>query len=188
MRNNDLLEPVKWLIIIVICLFSVSYVNNTRLDIAEKSHQIDLLTMENALLNAEMKLEELEDYKDSVELHQLNWNNIDYWLDAYKVEHKEIVKHQIFLETGNLSSDICHTNNNIFGMRFPRVRKTTAIGSRKGFATYSNYVDSIRDYAIWQDTMYEGEHDYYVFLDNVGYCEGDSYINRLKYIDKNVTI
>jgi len=95
---------------------------------------------------------------------------------------------QIFLETGNLKSDICINNNNLFGMRYPRVRQTTAIGIRKEHAHYRNFVESIRDYALWQDNMYDGSSDYYAFLDNVGYAECEAYINKLKYIERNVVI
>lgn len=52
-------------------------------------------------------------------------------------------------ETDNFQSDIFKKNNNCFGMKLARVRKTTATGERKGHATYSNINDCIEDYKIY---------------------------------------
>jgi len=115
------------------------------------------------------------------QLHELSWENIDYWLEEFEIDHPEIVKQQIALETGMLTSTICAENNNLFGMKEPRVRETTALGTKRGHAYYENYVDSIKDYKLWQDNMYVGG-DYYAFLNRVGYAEATYYITALKSI------
>lgn len=180
-QNNNSITMV--FIILVAYMVNVFYINRSSYDMAvqiqELKYKIELDSLRNE--NAKLKA-----YQDSVKLYQLNWNNIDYWLDQFDVKHKEIVKQQIYLETGNLSSDICRNNNNLFGMRYPRVRKTTAIGIRKSHAQYASYVDSIRDYAIWQQNRYDGSVDYYSFLVRIGYAECDSYISKLRYIANNV--
>ena len=115
------------------------------------------------------------------QLHELSWENIDYWIDHLEIEHPEIVKQQIALETGMLTSTICAENNNLFGMKEPRVRETTALGTQHGHAYYHNYIDSIKDYKLWQDYSYSGG-DYYGFLNRVGYAEANHYIAALKTI------
>jgi len=115
-------------------------------------------------------------------LHKLSWENIDYWLEAFDIEHPEIVKAQIAVETGSLTSTICLENNNLFGMKEPRVRETTALGTKRRHAYYATYIDSIKDYKLWQDNMYSGEDCYYTFLDRVGYAEANHYIAALKTI------
>jgi len=115
------------------------------------------------------------------QLHELSWENIDYWLEEFEIYHPEIVKQQIALETGMLTSAICLENSNLFGMKEPRVRETTALGTQRGHAFYRNYIDSIKDYKLWQDSMYDGG-DYYSFLNRVGYAEANHYIAALKTI------
>jgi len=114
-------------------------------------------------------------------LHTLSWENIEYWIDTLGIEHKEIVMQQVALETGMLTSAICQENNNLFGMKEPRVRETTALGTKRGHAFYHNYIDSIKDYKLWQDNMYGGG-DYYAFLNDVGYAEAKYYTQTLKSI------
>lgn len=158
----------------------------------ENSHQSE---MEIYKLESKMKIDSLQrviderDMKlDSISRRELNWENIEYWMDEFGVKHKAIVMRQVYLETGNLTSTICIENKNLFGMRLPRVRKTTAIGAKRGHAQYNDFVMSILDYAIWQENMYNGEKDYYAFLRSVGYAECKTYIQKLKYIEENLEL
>jgi uncharacterized FlgJ-related protein len=111
----------------------------------------------------------------------LNWENIDYWLDYFKVQQKEIVKAQIMLESNNLSSKIALQNNNLFGMKFPSVRETSASHKENSHAAYPNYIESIKDYSIYQYSYYRGG-DYYKFLLKAKYATDSTYINKLKKI------
>jgi hypothetical protein len=73
-------------------------------------------------------------------------------------------------------------------MKMPRVRKTTAIGTRRGHAQYDDFVLSILDYSMWQENMYNGQKNYYAFLRSVGYAECKTYIQKLKYIEENIAL
>ena len=130
---------------------------------------------ENQLKDAE--IDSLKNELDS--LHDLSWEAISYWLEYYDVKHRDVVKRQIMLETGNLTSRICIENRNLFGMREPRVRETTALGTKNHHAYYASYHASIRDYALWQSYSYKGG-DYYAFLSSVGYATAPHYIQTLK--------
>jgi uncharacterized FlgJ-related protein len=147
---------------------------------------IKLVEKENETLDLFKQQQELEIQSDSLRaeldsLHVLSWKNIEYWIDTLGIEHKEIVMQQIALETGMLTSNICRENNNLFGMKQARVRETTALGTKRGHAYYSSYIESIKDYKLWQDNMYDGG-DYYVFLDRIGYAENMRYASILKSI------
>lgn len=49
-------------------------------------------------------------------------------------------------ETGNYTSNVLKSANNLFGMKFPRIRQTTARHEDKsGYAVYSDKADSVRD-------------------------------------------
>lgn len=101
------------------------------------------------------------------------------------VEHPEIVYAQAILETGSFSSNIFKENNNLFGMKTPRVRPTTAIGTHRGHAKYKSWQDSVRDYALWQEYYKSKGYDitkYDIFLKK--FNSKPSYINRVKYIVK----
>ena len=117
--------------------------------------------------------------KTKEECIQLTWSNVDFWLDYYKIENSDVVKAQIWLETGNLSSKFCKENNNLFGMKLPKRRQTTAIGKLDGMAYYPSWVHSIADYALWQRYFYK-KGNYYDFLYNHGYAEDPYYIVKLK--------
>ncbi len=171
------------LVIIFILLIMMQYNSETlhQKDIAyyKLEARVEMDSLRREIKDRDMKL-------DSLMRRELNWENIDYWMDEFGVKHKAIVMRQVYLETGNLTSVICRENNNLFGMKLPRVRKTTATGASRGHAQYNDYVMSILDYAIWQENMYNGQKDYYAFLRSVGYAECKTYIQKLKYIEKNI--
>lgn len=52
-------------------------------------------------------------------------------------------------ETGNFTSDVYRENHNLFGMRLPKQRDTTAIGENRGYAVYNEDSDSIKDLLLW---------------------------------------
>jgi len=54
-------------------------------------------------------------------------------------------------ETNNFTSTVYHNNNNLFGMRMPKSRETTALGDTNadGYANYANIEDSIEDFVLW---------------------------------------
>lgn len=110
---------------------------------------------------------------------RITYDEIKAILKEYDIKHADIVLAQIRLETGNLSSTISRKNKNLFGMKYPRKRETTAIGEYLGHAKYKTYADCIADYAIWQKTNYI-EGDYFTFLIEVGYAKDIDYISKLK--------
>lgn len=57
---------------------------------------------------------------------------------------------QIYLESGHLKSYLAKKNNNLTGMRHPRVRETTSLGDKNGYAYYKNWIDSVKDIYLWR--------------------------------------
>jgi len=98
------------------------------------------------------------------------------------VPNSEIVVNQAILETSMFQSDIFNENQNLFGMKFPLVRETTAQAVNRGHATYNHWTDSVDDYVLWYQYMTKERHytDYYAFLVHIGYAEDPAYINKLK--------
>lgn len=184
---------VKWinLVSVVMLLFSflsmVTYINIDKISDERREKeckmQIDSLTSEILRVDSIMMSYDLR----LRHIHELNWDNIDFWLTFFDIRNPEIVKRQIYLETANLTSPICLNNKNLFGMKFPGGRETTAIGVNRGHAVYANYIASIFDYSIWQKRKYKDvNEDYFNFLERVGYAEDKKYINILKSIPDSV--
>jgi hypothetical protein len=85
--------------------------------------------------------------------HQFNLfskENLARLIYTLKIAHPDIVMAQAIIESGNFKSNIFKENNNLFGMKMPEYRKTTAIGTNRGHAVYRNWRESVIDYALWQ--------------------------------------
>jgi hypothetical protein len=100
----------------------------------------------------------------------------------YHVQQQDRALRQVVLETGNLQSEICTANHNLFGMRFAPQRQTTALGEQNGCAVYANFAACVQDYALWQRLYYKGG-DYYAFLQRIGYAEDTQYVQKLQALN-----
>jgi len=97
--------------------------------------------------------------------------NVKRWLDLFEVEHSDIVLAQSILESGHYKSEVFKTKNNLFGFC------TSA-----GYMSYPHWICSISAYKDWQLRLYDGQMDYYYFLEEVGYAEDENYCSKLKQI------
>jgi len=88
------------------------------------------------------------------------------------VSHPEIAVAQALLESGHFTSDVFKFNNNLFGMRFPRQRRTTAIKENLRHASYKNWVESVKDYKLWQEAreLVNVSKNVYLYKLNKIYC------------------
>jgi uncharacterized FlgJ-related protein len=123
-------------------------------------------------------------------LDELNKENLWYVIKRLDIKHPEVVFAQALLESGNFTSKVCKIHNNLFGMKFPGKRETVAIGkSKSGYAKYSSWIESVEDYALYQDYIFLkkkkefGKIEYFTYLDKT-YAEGANYSIKLKRIIK----
>lgn len=106
------------------------------------------------------------------------------------VKFPDVVYAQAILESGNFKSKVFKKNNNLFGMKVPRQRKTFAIGkSKKGYAKYKTWMNSVDDYLEWQNYHLRkhktfSRNDYLLLLNRI-YSTNNTYVNLLKPIFKN---
>lgn len=98
----------------------------------------------------------------------LNKESVLSELNKANIPHSNIVLAQSILETGNYTSKLCKTHNNIFGLR-----------KGKQYRKYDNYIECIADYKRLISSKYKGG-SYYNFLTNLGYAEDPNYISILK--------
>jgi hypothetical protein len=99
---------------------------------------------------------------------------------SLKIAHPDIVMAQAIIESGNFKSNIFKENNNLFGMKMPEYRKTTAIGINRGHAVYRNWRESVIDYALWQGkrARYQTKNQYLCRLKS--YATDPNYITKIK--------
>lgn len=102
----------------------------------------------------------------------LTKENVYHEIRKQGIKYPELVFAQAMLESGELKSKLTRTNHNIFGMKLPSVRETTAQGSKNHHAFYVHWTESIRDYKLYQDFVIQkkGLTNYKKYL---------SYINKV---------
>lgn len=110
-----------------------------------------------------------------------------------KIKYPEVALSQARLETGNFTSAIFKENHNLFGMKMAELRPTSAIGIKRGHASYTNWKESVVDYALFQSFIisrlktvskaayrqhiqkhYSETSDYLVRIDRVGVDGNDA--------------
>jgi len=104
------------------------------------------------------------------------------------VKSAEVVFRQTIQETGHFSSRRFREDNNLFGMKLPKIRPTTAIPGRNGYAKFASWKDAVRDYVYWQKAQELRGHDmndYYTFLVASHYTEDPEYNSKLQRININ---
>ena len=107
-------------------------------------------------------------------------------IKSFGIDHPDIVYAQALLETGGFKSRVCKDNNNLFGMKVPRKRPTTAMNN-SGYAKYTHWSESIKDYKLYQDYITRKKkfsRSQYLSILSKRYSETPDYVSRLKRVIK----
>lgn len=103
----------------------------------------------------------------------------------FGIKFPDIVFAQAMIESGELTSKLFKTANNMFGMRFPSIRETTAQGkTTSGYSRYEDWNFGVYDYFLWQDHMLRNRDEitksqYFSLLGRV-YAEDPNYVSKVK--------
>lgn len=98
------------------------------------------------------------------------------------IKYPYIVLAQAKIESGNYTSKVFKENNNLFGMKEPNLRTTTALGTKNNHAYYTSWISSVYDYAMFQNNRMHGvdsESEYYARLSD-GYAADSTYAVVIK--------
>ncbi len=103
------------------------------------------------------------------------------------IKFPEVVFSQAVLESGHFKAPIFTTKNNLFGMKVPKKRETTAINKgKKGYAKYHSWDSSIDDYLLWQEFTLKNKSQLtksqYLSLLGKIYAKDKKYISSLKRV------
>jgi hypothetical protein len=112
----------------------------------------------------------------------LTSENLILALKFEDIIERDWILSQAFLETGYLTSRRCIEDNNLFGMKMPHVRQTTACAETSdGFAIYRTWYDSVEDMRLFQQ-YYRSKgwnlENYPSFLERV-YAQDKHYLHKL---------
>jgi len=165
------------LVLLLFILFIISNVFAPTLLFYKTNDEI-LTEIENVKIK--YKLSELKNAPFSLE-------NLYNYLILLKADHREIIMKQAIHETGHFKSKLFRENNNLFGMKMPQRRETTAVGSKNNYANYNHWTKSTDDYIILQQkwkNKYDNEvfNDGYKVLILAHYAEDCNYTRQLKRI------
>jgi hypothetical protein len=100
------------------------------------------------------------------------------------VKFPEIAFAQAVLESSHFTSPLFERANNLFGMQYPIKRETTAISSTNGYSKYENWQESVNDYKLWQEFVFDRRGDltkteYLAYLQK-WYAEDKRYVTKVK--------
>lgn len=117
-------------------------------------------------------------------------DKVRVYLKEMNVKYPEVALAQMKLESANGTSKMFRENNNLFGMKLPKVRPTTALGEKNNHSYYSHWRQSVIDYAMWQSFVMDPENiasegDWVEYLDKM-YSEDGSYGRKIMTIRKSI--
>lgn len=116
--------------------------------------------------------------------------NLKKLLIEINIQHPKVVFAQAKLETFNFKSQVFQENHNLFGMKMPSIRTTTATGEQYNHAIYNNWRESVLDYALRQcryGSNIETDQDYIRYLGDT-YAEDTAYAIKLTRIYNQVEL
>lgn len=118
------------------------------------------------------------------ELKDVNYVTLYEHLIKVGIKFPEIVFAQAVLESGHFRSPLFERANNLFGMQYPIKRETTAISSTNGYSKYENWQESVQDYKLWQEFLFNKRGDltkaeYLAYLQK-WYAEDKRYVIKVK--------
>jgi len=118
---------------------------------------------------------------DNLEPH-ITEDKVAMVLEKYNVRFPGVVLAQAIHESGRFTSNIYIKNNNLFGLKVPSSRPTTALGTINGHAYYQNWEMSVLDYALYQAAFtrkIKKESNYLRYL-NRNYAADPNYEAKLR--------
>lgn len=136
-------------------------------------HYVEYYNKEKEYKPPEIRIDTLE-YKQHFH-GKLPQDGLMEALIYYDIKYPHIVYAQALIETGNFKSDLCLSDNNLFGL----------YNSKRGkYHRFDHWTESVIAYKDFIQYRYKPPEDYYKFLQRIGYAEDSNYISKLKKVVK----
>lgn len=127
-----------------------------------------------------------KEYIQEFYVRYTDWFPVDFSADV-----KLWIACQSALETGYGKSAIYLENNNLFGMKMPKLRPTYAVSINRGHACYKHHMDSLLDYLALlffnriTKKDYASIENFERFITKIGYCPSVTYTKTINKILHN---
>ena len=149
--------------------------------------KVFLLTLVLFFISSPLKTNEmLAQTKEDVQ-ENITHESLYEQIIKFGIKFPDVVFAQAVLESGNFTSRLFQSANNLFGMKIPTKRESSAIGQTKsGYSKYDDWNFSVYDYFLWQDYMLRNKGDltknqYLALLGRV-YASDKRYVSSLKRV------
>jgi uncharacterized FlgJ-related protein len=111
-------------------------------------------------------------------------HQLKQYIRSLNIRHADIVYAQAVLESNNFKSRIFIESNNLFGMKKAMQRPTTCTSTHRGHAMYSDWKQSVMDYALFQAAFLRDLKTREQYLNYLAqnYAEDPNYVTKLKSI------
>jgi uncharacterized FlgJ-related protein len=138
-------------------------------------------------ISTDLRSGAVNNYNDKYS-YNINYIRLYAKLIEYGVKYPDIAFAQALLESAHFKSPLYNRANNIFGMKIPTKRPTTAIGITNGYSKYQTWSHSVLDYKLLQEALFKrkGEMSRHEYIKYIGkwYSEDRKYIIKIKSIIK----
>ena len=149
--------------------------------------KVFLLTLVLFFIGSPLKTSEmLAQTKENVQ-ENITHESLYEQIIKFGIKFPDVVFAQAVLESGNFTSRLFQSANNLFGMKIPTKRESSAIGQTKsGYSKYDDWNFSVYDYFLWQDYMLKRHGDltksqYLALLGRI-YAEDKRYVSSIKRV------
>lgn len=158
--------------LVALCTLSIQYIT--------LSNKYELLIEEETIQEQELSPEYAIGYWLINTPDSINDDILYDFLLENNAWYPEILLAQAKLESGNYSSKIFQSNNNLYGMKRVYKRPTTQQGDDKGYGYYSNWCLSVLDRILWDKFTFKNKPSKEEYLKAMrGYAEDPHYIEKL---------
>lgn len=158
--------------LVALCTLSIQYIT--------LSNKYELLIEEETIQEQELSPEYAIGYWLINTPDSINDDILYDFLLENNAWYPEILLAQAKLESGNYSSRIFQSSNNLYGMKRVHKRPTTQQGGDKGYGYYSNWCLSVLDRILWDKFTFKNKPSKEEYLKAMrGYAEDPHYIEKL---------
>ena len=147
---------------------TIGYINTSNPLFASTMLDNDTIFIKDTIIIEKIVKETIE--KPKVTIPPISKESVLAEIKKQDIPHANIILALSILETGNYTSKLCKTHNNIFGLK-----------KGNSYRRYNNYIECIADYKRLISSRYEGG-DYYQFLERIKYAGDPQYTRILRKI------
>lgn len=126
----------------------------------------------------------IEEIPDTVIVEDFSEEILIEYLKTTNIKFPDVVLAQAKLETGNFTSKIFLTLNNLFGMKRAYIRPSSSLKDSLGYAKFEDWRFSVLDYALYQSYFLKQYKNKEEYLEAIGrsYAEDKLYVAKLNKI------